>query len=146
VSPPFVRLNPNTNFRENNHVNLHVKMLSYRQEVIDMLAKNLDLRPAINHMISVSDLGRGQASRVIQAVEKNKEQYIVVKNNKPQAILISIEEYLNLMESKEELELLLIASERTKTPQEYIDFNTVLNEFNISHEDLDEIESDVEIE
>lgn len=77
-----------------------------------MLAKNHDLRPAINHMISVSDLGRGQASRVIQAVEKSKEQYIVVKNNKPQAVLISIEEYMDLMESKEELELLLMANER----------------------------------
>ncbi len=111
-----------------------------------MLAKNLDLRPAINHMISVSDLGRGQASRVIQDVEKTKEQYIVVKNNKPQAVLISIEEYMNLMESKEELELLLIANERMKIQNESIDFNQVLDEFGLSEKELDLIESDVDIE
>lgn len=113
---------------------------------MDMLAKNLDLRPAINHMISVSDLGRGQASRVIQDVEKTKEQYIVVKNNKPQAVLISIEEYMNLMESKEELELLLIANERMKIQNESIDFNQVLDEFGLSEKELDLIESDVDIE
>lgn len=111
-----------------------------------MLAKNLDLRPAISHMISVSELGRGQASRVIQAVEKSKEQFIVVKNNKPQAVLISIEEYMDLMEKKEELELLLVANERMKSKTESIDFDKVLNEFNITHDDLSEIEDDVEIE
>ena len=97
-------------------------------------------------MISVSDLGRGQASRVIQDVEKTKEQYIVVKNNKPQAVLISIEEYMNLMESKEELELLLIANERMKIQNESIDFNQVLDEFGLSEKELDLIESDVDIE
>lgn len=111
-----------------------------------MLAKNLDLRPAISHMISVSDLGRGQASRVIQAVEKSKEQFIVVKNNKPQAVLISIEEYMNLMESKEELELLLVANERMKTQKDSIDFDKLLVEFDLTHHDLDQIESDVDIE
>lgn len=111
-----------------------------------MLARNFDLRPAINHMISVSDLGRGQASRVIQDVEKSKEQYIVVKNNKPQAVLISIEEYMNLMESKEELELLLIANDRMKVQKESIDFDQILDEFGLSENELDQIESDVDIE
>ena len=111
-----------------------------------MLARNFDLRPAINHMISVSDLGRGQASRVIQDVEKSKEQYIVVKNNKPQAVLISIEEYMNLMESKEELELILVANERMKIQKESIDFEQILDEFGLTESELDQIESDVDIE
>ena len=111
-----------------------------------MLARNFDLRPAINHMISVSDLGRGQASRVVQDVEKSKEQYIVVKNNKPQAVLISIEEYINLMESKEELELLLVANDRLKTQKESIDFEQILDEFGLTENELDQFESDVDIE
>ncbi len=61
-----------------------------------MLIKNFDLRNALDHIISVSELGRGKASRVIQDVETNKDQYIVVKNNKPQAIIMSIEEYTEL--------------------------------------------------
>ncbi|MBF4691507.1 hypothetical protein [Fusibacter ferrireducens] len=44
-----------------------------------MIAKNLDLRSALDHIISVFDLGRGKASKVIQDVEKNKDPYIVVK-------------------------------------------------------------------
>ena len=111
-----------------------------------MLARNLDLRPAINHMISVSELGRGQASRVVQDVEKSKEQYIVVKNNKPQAALISIDEYMSLMESKEELELLLVANDRMKTQKDSINFEQILDEFGLTENELVQIESDVDIE
>lgn len=127
------------------HANIH-DICYAKVEVMNMLARNFDLRPAINHMISVSDLGRGQASRVIQDIEKSKEQYIVVKNNKPQAVLISIEEYMSLMESKEELELLLIANDRMKVQKESIDFEQILDEFGLSENELDQIESDVDIE
>jgi len=81
-----------------------------------MLVKNLDLRDALNHIISLSELGRGQASKVIQVVKSKKEQFIVVKNNKPEAIIMSIEEYNKLMESKEELELLLMLQKELKKP------------------------------
>lgn len=66
----------------------------------------MDLRRVFDCMISVSELGRGQASKVIQSVEDTGNPYIVVKNNKPQAVIISIEEYTNLMKSKENLESL----------------------------------------
>ena len=113
-----------------------------------MLVKNLDLRDALNHIISVSELGRGQASKVIQVVKSKKEQFIVVKNNKPEAIIMSIEEYNELMESKEELELLLLATERVKNTNtsEYKDFDQLLEEEGITHEKLDAIIDDVEIE
>jgi len=55
-------------------------------------------------MISVSELGRGQASKVIQAVEEQGNPYIVIKNNKPQAVIISINEYTELLRAKEMLE------------------------------------------
>lgn len=113
-----------------------------------MLSKNLDLRDALDHIISVSELGRGQASKVIQVVKSKKEQFIVVKNNKPEAIIMSIEEYNELMESKEELELLLLATERVKNTNisGYKDFDQLLEEEGITHEQLDTIIDDVEIE
>jgi prevent-host-death family protein len=113
-----------------------------------MLSKNLDLRDALDHIISVSELGRGQASKVIQVVKSRKEQFIVVKNNKPEAIIMSIEEYNELMESKEELELLLLATERVKNANisGYKDFDQLLEEEGITHEQLDTIIDDVEIE
>ena len=61
----------------------------------------MDLRKVFDCMISVSELGRGQASKVIQAVEDEGNPYIVVKNNKPQAIIISVNEYTELMKAKE---------------------------------------------
>lgn len=61
----------------------------------------MDLRQVFKCMISVSELGRGQASRVIQAVEENKNSYIVVKNNKPQAVIISIDEYSSLLHAND---------------------------------------------
>lgn len=113
-----------------------------------MFARRQDFRGALDHIISVSDLGRGKASKVIQNVESSKEQYIVVKNNKPQAIIMSIEEYNELLEYKEELELLLLAAKRAKKTNEsdYSTFEEVLEEFGITEEELDELEDSVEIE
>lgn len=75
----------------------------------------MDLRKVFDSMISVSELGRGQASKVIQAVEDIGSPYIVVKNNKPQAVIISINEYTELMHAKEMLEAMRIPMETPLT-------------------------------
>lgn len=62
---------------------------------------SVDLRKVFDCMISVSELGRGQASKVIQAIEEDGNPYIVVKNNKPQAVIISINDYVDLMRTKD---------------------------------------------
>ena len=113
-----------------------------------MLAKKLDLRNALEHIISVSELGRGKASKVIQNVENNKEQYIVVKNNKPQAIIMSIEEYSELQRLKEEYELLKLASQRVAeiNEDEYKSYKEVIDELEISDEELEKISYNMEIE
>ena len=113
-----------------------------------MLAKRQDFRGALDHIISVSDLGRGKASKVIQSVELNKEQFIVVKNNKPQAVIMSVDEYNELLESREELELLTLATSRLQNDDEseYTDFDDMLKELNITEEELDELEDSVVIE
>ncbi|RNC28671.1 MAG: hypothetical protein AWM53_01331 [Candidatus Dichloromethanomonas elyunquensis] len=64
----------------------------------------MDLRKVFDCMISVSELGRGQASKVIQAVEDFGNPFIVVKNNKPLAVIVSINEYTELMRSKDMLD------------------------------------------
>lgn len=107
-----------------------------------------DLRDIISRLISVSDLSRGMASKIIQNVGKNKEQYIVVKNNKPEAVIISVEEYIELMEAKENLELLQMAESRMKNYAQEATFShdEVLNRYNIKEEKLDELMETVEIE
>ncbi|MGI6450596.1 MAG: type II toxin-antitoxin system Phd/YefM family antitoxin [Desulfitobacteriia bacterium] len=66
----------------------------------------MDLRKVFDCMISVSELGRGQASKVIQAVEDEGNPYIVIKNNKPQAVIVSIDEYTELMKARDILKSL----------------------------------------
>jgi len=113
-----------------------------------MLAKNLDLRDALDHMISVSELGRGKASKVIQEVESTKDQYIVVKNNKPQAIIISIEEYTELMEAKDELILLVEAQSRVSNmkEKELLSLEQFLDEEGIEMEEIDSLKDSVVLE
>lgn len=107
-----------------------------------------DLRGIIGKLISVSDLSRGMASKIIQKVGKDREQYIVVKNNKPEAVILSVEEYMELMEAKEDLELLQMTDIRIKNyvPEETTSHEDVLNRYNIKEERLDELMEIVEIE
>ncbi|HBG38936.1 MAG TPA: type II toxin-antitoxin system Phd/YefM family antitoxin [Clostridiaceae bacterium] len=107
-----------------------------------------DLRGIIGKLVSVSDLSRGMASKIIQKVGQDKEQYIVVKNNKPEAVILSIEEYMELMEAKEDLQLLQLADSRMKNyvPEETASHDDVLNRYNIKEEKLDELMKTVEIE
>ena len=108
----------------------------------------VDLRDIIGRLISVSDLSRGMASKIIQRVGKNKEQYIVVKNNKPEAVILSVDEYTNLLEASENLELLQTANERIKNfnQQETLSHDEILKQYNISEERLDKLAETVEIE
>lgn len=111
------------------------------------VAKN-DLRDVIGKLISVSDLSRGMASKIIQKVGKDKEQYILVKNNKPEAVILSVEEYMELMEAKEDLQLLQRADSRMKNcaPEETASHDDVLSRYNIKEEKLNELMETVEIE
>ncbi|MBN2851125.1 MAG: type II toxin-antitoxin system Phd/YefM family antitoxin [Clostridia bacterium] len=113
-----------------------------------MITKDINFKSVLDKFISVSDLGRGQASKVIQSVDDHKNQFIVIKNNKPAAIIMSIEEYKELMEAKENLELLLIAAKRTSglKNDEMIEFDEVLNELGVSKEELEKNKDSVEID
>ena len=58
-------------------------------------------------IISVSDLARGLASKVLETIKENNETYVIVKNSKPSAVIISPEEYTDLVEARESLKLLV---------------------------------------
>lgn len=119
-----------------------------KESILMPEVSKIDLRDIIGKLISVSDLSRGMASKIIQKVGKDKEQYIVVKNNKPEAVILSVEEYMELMEAKENLELIQMAESRMKNyvPQETASHDDVLNRYNIKEEKLDELMETVEIE
>jgi prevent-host-death family protein len=117
-----------------------------------------DLRAVIDSIISITDLSRGKVSKVVQNVAEDGREYIIVKNNEPQAVLLSVNDYTRLMndhervrqleEELENLELLLIAEERLKNarPEDFIEENEVLKELGISSSEVRKLIDSVEIE
>lgn len=118
-----------------------------------------DLRAVVGSIISITDLSRGKASKVVQEVAESGKEYIIVKNNEPQAVLISLRDYTQLMnahdrvnkleEELENLELLLLAEERIKNaaiPEELMDEKDVLHELGISSGEIRELIDTVEID
>jgi prevent-host-death family protein len=55
----------------------------------------------VPEMVSTSELQRG-AGRVIDAVREGGEPYYVVRNNAPQAVLLSLKEYEKLKKKQRE--------------------------------------------
>ena len=46
-----------------------------------------------DRLVSISDLSRGKAGKVFADVEENNNDYIILKNNQPTAVLVSMKKY-----------------------------------------------------
>jgi len=55
------------------------------------------------HIVSASDLQR-QSGKVIDRVKESTQPYLVVRNNKPQAVILSIGQYEELKRKQKEWE------------------------------------------
>ena len=72
--------------------------------------------------------------KIVQQVNKNKEQFVMTKNNKPEVVMLSVDECTEHMEARENLELLQMADARMKNSnqQENLSHDEILKEYNIS--------------
>ncbi|SCG82853.1 prevent-host-death family protein [Proteiniborus sp. DW1] len=113
------------------------------------------LKHIIEKFISISDLSRGKASKVIQDVVKDESQYIIIKNNKPEAVILSLNEYMHLVEikekmneMKEDIELIRLVNERMKNYdiENTMSQDEILKRYNIKEEEIDELIDFVELE
>lgn len=57
-----------------------------------------------DHFVSVSEFSQGKANRIFNDVATNNQEYVVVKNNKPTAVVLSVEEYQKLNDRLKRLE------------------------------------------
>lgn len=57
-----------------------------------------------DHFVSVSEFSQGKANRIFNDVANNNQEYVVVKNNKPTAVVLSVEEYQKLNDRLKRLE------------------------------------------
>lgn len=106
-----------------------------------------NLENFLDRMISTTDLSK-QLSKTINEVVKTKTSKIIIKNNDPEAVLMYIEEYKDLMEMKENADLLNIVVARMEDydPNNLIDKETILKKHNIDKEEIKKAMDFVEID
>ena len=70
-----------------------------------------DLTNVITNTISISLFNRGLAGKVFEEVKRSGAK-VVIKNNFPECVLLSPEEYVKLMNEVNDAHLLALANER----------------------------------
>ncbi len=105
-------------------------------------------------LVPISDFSQGRAGKIFADVAENDREYIVLKNNQPTAILVSINKYRETqkkiarleawLERIENIRLLKLAE--TRGDDNTIPFEKFVEEQGYSMEELDALAESVEIE
>jgi PHD/YefM family antitoxin component YafN of YafNO toxin-antitoxin module len=72
----------------------------------------------LDYLISISDFSKGKTAKVFQNVIDNGAEYIVLKNNQPKAILLSIDTYKQMQEDASRYKTIISALEQYKKGDE----------------------------
>lgn len=113
----------------------------------------LNDRNILDHMITISELGRGKASTIVNKLTKDGNPWFITKNSKPEAVIVKIDDYQKLLkmqeeflEMQEDIELLIEAQKRlnAKNEENYTSHEDVMKEFGITKEDLKGVEVEFE--
>lgn len=75
---------------------------------------NSDILALTECLVSISDFSQGKAGKIFSEVAKNNKEYIVLKNNQPIAVLLSIKEYQEIQETIWKMQKLLEKTENIK--------------------------------
>ena len=100
----------------------------------------------LENMYSVSELSRGKASTVLASVSDGSPA-IIVKNNKPYRVVMTVEEYTRIMEHFEDEYLLELAEERLKAHEGSLGrpFGELLAKYGIDPDaEYNDIEAEIE--
>ena len=105
-------------------------------------------------LVPISDFSQGKASKIFIFLSENNNEYIILKNNQPTAVLVSIKEYRETQEKVAKLEKLLEKIENMRLLQlaesrancEATSFEKFVSEQGFSMEELEELSESVEFE
>ena len=100
----------------------------------------------LNTLVPISRFNKGEASKIFEELKETGYK-VVVKNNSPACVLLTPEVYEELMEAKEDEELLAIALERLENEDEntkYYSMEEVMEMAGITQEELEGIEVDID--
>jgi prevent-host-death family protein len=97
------------------------------------------LADAIDRLVPITLFNKGQSSRIFERV-KTERELIVLKNNAPAAVILSLDEYRRLKEADEDLYLLQLADERMQGDWESraIPAAEIWAKYGLSEADLDD--------
>ena len=106
----------------------------------------MSIRSAIENTISISQFNRGLAGKIFDEVKRYGAK-VVMKNNSPECVLLSPEEYIHLLDEVNDARLLASATQRMSTfnPSTVISQEQVDQEFGFSPSDYEETD-DIEFE
>ena len=105
----------------------------------------ISLRSAIQNSVPISNFNKGMAGKIFADVRRNGPK-VVIKNNTPECVLMSPEEYISLLDELDDMRLLAMAKDRiSHTSGKTITHEEIMKKYGISQEELDSME-DVEIE
>lgn len=139
------------NFNENIAYNINIIYNLIRKETDTMSLTLLDLT---ERLVPISDFSQGKAGKIFSDVAENNNEYIVLKNNQPTAVLLSVKEYRDTQEKVAKLEALLERVENirllklaeSRANNNAASFETFVNEQGFSMEELEELSERVEFE
>ena len=97
----------------------------------------------LDSIIPISQFNKGQANKIFSDVKKVGTK-IVVKNNVPECILMSPQNYKQMMEEYEDAILAAEAVKRLSQKTKYIRQDDVMKEFGLTASDLDDVEVNLE--
>lgn len=98
----------------------------------------------INSIVPISRFNKGEAGKVFDEVSKEGAK-IVIRNNVPTCVLLNPTDYENMLEELENYKLYIEANKRINSPDyKTISEKEVMKKFNISEEDINDIEVEIE--
>ncbi|MBD5503749.1 MAG: type II toxin-antitoxin system Phd/YefM family antitoxin [Lachnospiraceae bacterium] len=115
---------------------------------------NATLLDLTERLVPISDFSQGKAGKIFNDVAENNNEYIILKNNQPTAVLLSIKEYRDTQEKVSKLEKLLEKIENirllklaeSRADDNTTSFETFVNEQGFSMEELEELSESVELD
>ncbi len=97
----------------------------------------------LDSIIPISRFNKGEANKIFAEV-KDKGIRIVVKNNVPECVLISPDEYQKMIEDYEDMKLLALAEKRLADDAAPISHKEMLKKMGFTESELDGIEVELE--
>jgi len=114
----------------------------------------LDIVRMVDRLIPVSEFSKGKTAHIFDDVKNNNSEYIVLKNNQPTAVLISVDEYKKVKQLGAYLEQVdekilfeqALKAQASFNQEDAVTMDELVKEYDISPSEVEEAMGSVEIE